>query len=56
MTDLEKLAVKLANTLLQTAIGHTYHQARPEERIDMSVEDFTKLREAAKEITSFSGK
>lgn len=42
-TELEKLAIKFANDFLQTRIGHTYHQFRTEDRIDMSVPEFDDL-------------
>jgi len=51
MTELEKLAVKLANTLLSTPIGHVFHPVRvEEERIDMTVPAFSELRKLAELI------
>lgn len=50
MTELEKLAVRLANTLLSTRTGLTFHMARDEDRIDMTRPDFAELRSLSEAI------
>jgi hypothetical protein len=48
MTDLEKLAIKLANTFLNAHIGVTWHLVRKDEKqIDIPQVEFEELRELA---------
>jgi hypothetical protein len=56
MTETEKLAVQLANTLLNTPIGHVYPPSYREERIDMTPTCFQQLRKLSEMILDAAAK